>query len=143
MILIRLIVGLVFLLEGALKFIRPDELGAGRFDAIGLPLPHLLAPLAGGLEILGGAAILLTLYAGDAALVLLLFILAALAAKLPIGLGRPLGPFQPAASVLQYGWLSFCHEARIEFCLLFSLVAILIDSGLRMGHRRRWYQSGL
>jgi hypothetical protein len=32
---------------------------------------------------------------------------------------------------------------RIELLLLFSLVAILIDSGLRMGHRRRWYQSGL
>jgi uncharacterized membrane protein YphA (DoxX/SURF4 family) len=143
MILVRLIVGLVFLLEGALKFIRPEELGEGRFASIGLPVPHLLAPLAGGVEILGGAVILLNLYAGDAALVLLLFILAALAAKLPIGLGRPLGPFPLAANLLHYGWLSFCYEARVELYLLFSLVAILIDSGLRMGHRRRWYQSGL
>jgi hypothetical protein len=106
-------------------------------------VPHLLAPLAGGLEILSGAAILLNIYAGEAALVLLVFILAALAARLPIGLGRPLGPLPLTASVLHYGWLSYCYEARIELLLLFSLVAILIDSGLRMGHRRRWYQSGL
>jgi uncharacterized membrane protein YphA (DoxX/SURF4 family) len=118
-------------------------MGAGLFASIGLSSPHLLILLAGGLEILGGLAILLNLYAGDAALVLLAFVLAALAAKLPIGLGRPLGPFPLAASLPHYGWLSFCYEVRIEFLLLFCLVAILIDSGLRMGHRRRWYQSGL
>ncbi len=31
MILIRVVVGLVFLTEGVLKFMRPDELGWGRF----------------------------------------------------------------------------------------------------------------
>ena len=54
MILIRVIVGLVFLLEGVLKFVRPEALGAGRFAAIGLPFPHVLAPLVGGIEIGGG-----------------------------------------------------------------------------------------
>ena len=53
MILIRVIVGLVFVLEGALKFVLPEELGAGRFALIGLPLPHALAPLIGGVEICG------------------------------------------------------------------------------------------
>lgn len=31
-VLIRLYVGAVFLSEGVLKFLRPDQLGTGRFD---------------------------------------------------------------------------------------------------------------
>jgi uncharacterized membrane protein YphA (DoxX/SURF4 family) len=141
MILIRVIVGLVFLTEGILKFIHPDELGVGRFAGIGLPFPHLLAPLVGGIEIAGGAAILLNFYAGDAALLLLLVIVTALVTtKAPILLGHPLGPF-PLVKLPHYGWLSFLHEARTDLCMIFGLLAVLIDSGLRIGRRRRWYQS--
>jgi uncharacterized membrane protein YphA (DoxX/SURF4 family) len=144
MILVRVIVGLVFLLEGALKFVRPEELGAGRFALIGLPFPHLLAPLVGGIEIGGGAAVLLNFYAGDTALALLAVIVTALVTtKLPILLGRPLGPFAlMKLANLPYGWLSFFHEARTDLCMLFGLVAVLIDSGLKVGRRRRWYQGG-
>ncbi len=142
MILIRVIVGLVFLLEGILKFVRPEDLGAGRFAAIGLPFPHVLAPLVGAVEIGGGAAILLNFYAGDAALALLVVILIALiTTKFPVLLGRPWGPFAlPRLS--SYGWLSFFHEARTDLCMVFGLVAVIIDSGIRIGRRRRWYQSG-
>jgi uncharacterized membrane protein YphA (DoxX/SURF4 family) len=142
MILIRLIVGLVFLIEGVLKFVRPEVMGEGRFAAIGLPYPHQLAPMVGSVEIVGGAAVLLNFYAGDAALALLAVIITALiTTKVPILLGRPLGPFAPA-KLDEYGWLSFVHEARTDLCMLFSLVAILIDSGVRVGRRRHWYQSG-
>jgi uncharacterized membrane protein len=142
MILIRVIVGLVFLLEGILKFVRPSDLGAERFAAIGLPFPAQLAPLVGSLEIGGGAAILLNFYAGDAALALLMVIIIALiTTKFPIMLGRPLGPFT-VEKLKDYGWLSFFHAARVEFCMFFALLAVLIDSGLRVGRRRRWYQSG-
>jgi putative oxidoreductase len=142
MILIRVIVGLMFLFEGALKFVRPGELGAERFAALGLPFAHQLTPLVGGIEIAGGAAILLNLYAGDAALAMLAIVASALVAtKVPILLGRPLGPFAPG-KLDNYGWLSFLDEARTDLCLLFSLLAICIDSGIRVGRRRRWYQSG-
>ncbi|MGO9317907.1 MAG: DoxX family protein [Terracidiphilus sp.] len=142
MIVIRVMVGLVFLLEGSLKFLRPEELGAERFAALGLPFPHYLGLLAGGLEIGGGAAILLNFYAGDAALALLAVIVTALIAnKFPILLGRPLGPF-PLEKLNEYGWLSFLHAARTEFCMIFCLLAIVIDSGLKLGRRRRWYQTG-
>ncbi len=128
MILIRVIVGLVFLTEGILKFLRPDELGAGRFTAIGLPYPHMLAPLVGGVEIGAGAAVLLNIFAGDAALLLLVVILTALATtKLPI--------------VHKAGWMSFLHEARTDLCMIAGTLAVLIDSGLKVGRRRRWYQS--
>ena len=109
MLLIRVIVGLIFLTEGALKFVYPHELGAGRFAGIGMPFPQVLGPLVGGLEIVGGAAILLNLYAGDAALLLLVVIVTALiTTKLPILIGRPLGPFIPA-KLPHYGLLSFLH----------------------------------
>jgi uncharacterized membrane protein YphA (DoxX/SURF4 family) len=142
MILIRVIVGLVFLLEGILKFVHPAEMGAGRFAAIGLPFNQVLAPLVGGVEIASGAAILLNFYAGDAALALLVVILTAIVTtKFPILLGRPLGPF-PLEKLNHYGWLSFFHQARTDLCMVFGLVAVIIDSGIRVGRRRRWYQSG-
>ena len=140
MILIRMMVGLVFLLEGGLKFLRPEDLGAGRFEALGLPLPHYLAPLVGGIEIGGGVTILLNIYAGDAAFALLMVIATALVTtKFPILLGRPLGPF-PLEKLNEYGWLSFFHQARTDLLMAFGLLAVLIDSGVRVGRRRRWYQ---
>lgn len=142
MTLIRVVVGLMFVLEGALKFARPEQLGAERFAAIGLPYPHLLAQLVGGLEISGGAALVLNFYAGDAALALLVVILTTLISiKIPILLGRPLGPFA-LEKLNEYGWVSFFHEARTELCLFVALLAILLHSGIRMGRRRRWYQEG-
>lgn len=142
MILIRVIVGFVFLLEGALKFLLPNELGVGRFVGIGLPMPHLLAPLVGGIEIVGGFAIILNLYAGDAALLLLVVIVSALVTtKLPILLGHPFGQFA-LPKLAHYGLLSFLHEARTDLCMTFGAVAVLIDSGLQVGRRRRWYQTG-
>ena len=117
MILIRVMVGLVFLLEGSLKLLRPEELG-------------------------GGAVILLNIYAGDAALALLVVIVTALVTtKIPILLGRPLGPF-PLEKLKEYGLLSFFHQARTDFCMVLGLLAILIDSGLKVGKKRRWYQTG-
>jgi uncharacterized membrane protein YphA (DoxX/SURF4 family) len=142
MILIRVIVGLVFILEGSLKFLRPDELGPGRFAVIGLPFPHYLAPTVGVTEIVGGGAILLNFYAGDAALGLLgIMVIALITTKLPILLGRPFGPFQPP-KLNHYGWLSFFHEARVDLCMVFGLLAVLADFGLRIFRKRRWYQGG-
>lgn len=141
MILIRVVLGLVFLTEGALKFVHPAELGSGRFAAIGLPFAQVLAPLVGGLEIAGGLAIVLNLFAGDAALVLLVVMLTALGTtKLPILLGHALGPFA-LVKLPRYGVLSFLHEARVDLCMIFGLLAVAIDRGVRAGRRRQWYQS--
>lgn len=140
MVLVRIIVSLVFVLEGALKFVDPAQLGAGRFFALGLPYPEQLAPLVGGIEIAGGLAILFNFMAGEAAVALLLVILTALATtKLPILLGHKLGPLGPV-KLDRSGILNFLHEARTDLAMLFGLIAILIDSGLKVGRRRHWYQ---
>lgn len=99
LLLIRVVVGIVFLTEGVLKFLWPSELGAGRFAHIGLPWPQVLAPVVGALEIAGEAAVLFNLYAGDAAIVLLCIILTAIVStKLPILIGHAVGPFQLSKS---------------------------------------------
>jgi uncharacterized membrane protein YphA (DoxX/SURF4 family) len=141
MMLVRIIVGLVFLTEGALKFLYPDELGAGRFAHIGIIQPHLLAPFVGGVEIAAGAAVLANFYAGDAAVMLLAVIVTAIVTtKVPILMGRALGTLSLPKNVSHYGLLGFLHEARTDLAMLFCLVAILIDSGARLGRQKRWYQ---
>lgn len=136
MILIRVIVGVVFLTEGILKFVYPGELGVGRFAHIGLPFPHVLAPIVAAVEIAAGGALILGIYAGDAALLLLVVILTAIVStKIPILMGHPLGRFAPA-KLEHYGLLSFIHEARTDLSMLFGLVAILLDSGVKISLKR-------
>jgi hypothetical protein len=42
-----------------------------------------------------------------------------------------LGPFALPKNVSHAGVLGFLHEARTDLAMLFSLVAIAIDSGIR------------
>ena len=53
-LLIRLMVGVVFLSEGIQKFLFPMIRGAGRFEKIGLPSPEFLGFFVGGFEIVCG-----------------------------------------------------------------------------------------
>lgn len=46
-VIIRVMVGCVFLSEGLQKFLIPDERGARRFEKISLPSPDLLGALVG------------------------------------------------------------------------------------------------
>ena len=57
--LIRLVVGAVFFEEGIQKFLFADMMGAGRFARIGIPVPEVMGPLVGTVEIVCGALILL------------------------------------------------------------------------------------
>ncbi len=127
--LIRYLVGIVFLTEGILKFLHPEDLGAGRFARIGLPLPGVLALFVGAVEIISGSALLLNLVPGYAALALLGVISAALlTTKLPVLLGRPLGPFT-LMKVPFYGVLSFFHESRADLRMFAGTLALIWRHG--------------
>jgi uncharacterized membrane protein YphA (DoxX/SURF4 family) len=141
MILVRVIVALVFITEGLLKFVYSGELGAGRFEHIGFPFPHILGPLVGLVEIVAGAAVLANFYAGDAAILLLAVIITAIVStKIPILIGRPFGPFSLPKNISHHGILGFLHEARTDLAMFFSLIAIAIDSGVRGGRKMQWHQ---
>ena len=58
-LLIRILVGWVFVSEGIQKFLFPASLGVGRFAKIGIPYPHISAPFVGVVEIVCGAFLIL------------------------------------------------------------------------------------
>jgi putative oxidoreductase len=133
-ILIRLMVGIVFLSEGIQKFLYPAEMGVGRFAKIGIPSPELMGPFVGVAEIVCGTLILLGLFLRLAAAVMLIDIsVALLSTKLPILLGRAVGPFS-LPKLPRYGVWSSLHEARVDLCMwLGSLFLILVSARTRAG----------
>jgi uncharacterized membrane protein YphA (DoxX/SURF4 family) len=125
-VLVRLLVGWVFLTEGIQKFLYPDALGVGRFVKIGIPAPELMAPFVGACEVVGGGLLILGLLARLAALVLFINIsVAIVSTKIPILLGHGFWLFSlPALG--RYGFLSMCHEARTDFSMWLGALFLLI-----------------
>jgi putative oxidoreductase len=124
--LIRLLVGWVFLLEGILKYLWIDDLGVGRFTAIGIPVPHFSAPFVGLVEIVCGAAVIIGLFTRLAAIPLLIDIsVAILSTKVPILLGHGYWRFS-LPQLKHYGLLSMLHEARTDISMALGLIFILI-----------------
>jgi putative oxidoreductase len=119
-ILVRLLVGSVFLSEGIQKFLYPTELAAGRFAKIGIPAPEILGPFV------GGGLLILGLITRFAALVLLIDIsVAIVSTKIPILLGHGYGRFA-LPNLPRYGFLSMMHEARTDFSMWLGLLFLLI-----------------
>jgi putative oxidoreductase len=112
-VLIRLMVGWVFMSEGIQKFLFPDTLGVGRFTKIGIPAPHFFAPFVGVVEIICGALLIVGLFTRLASIPLLIDILVAIATtKIPM--------------LSKAGFWGMMHEARTDFCMLLGLVFLLI-----------------
>ncbi len=125
-VLIRLVVGLVFLTEGVQKFLYPDELGAGRFLKIGIPAPEAMGPFVGAVETVCGGFLILGLLTRLAAIPLIINISTAIVStKIPILLGHGFCGFV-LAKLPRYGFLSMMHEARTDFSMLLGLVFLLI-----------------
>jgi uncharacterized membrane protein YphA (DoxX/SURF4 family) len=125
-ILIRLMVGVVFVSEGVQKFLLPGVLGAGRFAKIGIPAPELTGPFVGMIEIVAGSLILLGLFTRLACVALLFDIsVAILSTKIPILLGHAFGGFA-LPKLERYGFWSMLHEARTDLCMWLGLVYLLI-----------------
>jgi putative oxidoreductase len=116
-LLIRLLVGAVFVSEGIQKFLFPADLGVGRFTKIGIPSPEVLAPFVGVVEIVGGLLLLLGLLTRLAALALLVDMLVAIATtKFPI--------------LLKDGVWKMAHEARTDWSMLLgALFLLLVGAG--------------
>jgi putative oxidoreductase len=125
-ILIRLLVGWVFLSEGIQKFLFPAALGAGRFVKIGIPWPEVMGPFVGGVEIVGGSLLLLGLLTRPAAFILLINIsVAILSTKVPILLEHGYWLFS-LPDLKSYGFWSVAHEARTDFSMFLGLLFLLI-----------------
>jgi uncharacterized membrane protein YphA (DoxX/SURF4 family) len=125
-LLIRLLVGWVFISEGIQKFLLPDALGVGRFARIGIPAPQVMAPFVGVVEIACGVLLLLGLITRLATIpVLISMTVAVISTKVPILLGHAFGPFT-LPKLPQYGFWSTLHEARTDFSMILGLLFLLM-----------------
>jgi uncharacterized membrane protein YphA (DoxX/SURF4 family) len=132
LLLLRLLVGWVFLSGGIQKFLFPAALGAGRFEEIGIPAPWFTGPLVGVVECLCGAMLIVGFFTIFAAIPLLIDIAVAIVTtKLPLP--------------LKQGFWAAMHEGRTDFCMVLGLLAILLlgagsfslDERFSVGKRQR------
>jgi putative oxidoreductase len=115
-LLIRVLVGWVFLSEGVQKFLFPDALGVGRFAKIGIPWPQVMAPFVGVVEIVCGTLLLIGLITKLAAIPLVIDICVALYSTKIVTLAKN-------------GLWSTLHEARTDVSMLLGLVFLLLLGG--------------
>ena len=76
-ILVRMIVGLIFLTEGIQKYLFPELLGPGRFLKIGFSDPAFWAYFTGTFEIICGTFILLGILTRPASVPLIIIMITA------------------------------------------------------------------
>ena len=116
-LLIRLLVGLVFLSEGIQKFLVPRRhSGWGDSKRSESAFPHFFAPFVGVAEIVCGALVVLGLLTKLASIPLLIDIGTAIATtKIPM--------------LIKQGFWPTAHEARTDFSMLLGLIFLLIVGG--------------
>jgi putative oxidoreductase len=136
-IIIRIMVGAVFLVEGIQKFLYPAMRGPGRFEKMGFPEPEILGYLVGGFEVLAGIFFLIGFITRGAALVtLLIMTVAIITTKIPIALGESFGPFV-LRDLKTYGFWSMTHEMRTDWAMWLGSLFLIIKGGGRWSLDRR------
>ena len=115
-LLIRVLVGWIFLSEGIQKFLFPDSLGVGRFVKIGIPWPQVMAPFVGVVEIVCGTLLLVGFLTRLATVPLLINIAVALYST-------------KIATFAKNGLWGTLHEARTDVTMLLGLIFLLLVGG--------------
>src|SRR5690554_7958076 len=115
-ILIRLMVGVVFLSEGIQKFLFPVLRGAGRFEKIGLPSPEFLGSFVGTFEIICGLLILLGLLTRLASIPLIIIMLVAIVTT-------------KSEVLAEKGFWEMMHGSRTDWSMLLGSIFLLIKGG--------------
>jgi uncharacterized membrane protein YphA (DoxX/SURF4 family) len=112
-LLIRALLAAVFVSEGIQKFLFPETLGVGRFSAIGIPAPELMAPFVAVVEITCGLLVAAGLATRLAVLPLGIVMLVAIGTtKLPI--------------LLEKGFWAMAHETRTDLSMLLCSIFLAV-----------------
>jgi uncharacterized membrane protein YphA (DoxX/SURF4 family) len=117
-VLVRLMVGAVFLSEGVQKFLYPldPDRGAARFAKIGFPFPEATAAFVASFEVGCGVLILLGLYTRLAAVPTAAIMLVAIATtKIPI--------------LVERGFWDMAHAARTDWAMLLGSLCLILAGG--------------
>src|SRR5438067_2613692 len=115
-LLVRILVGWVFLSEGIQKFLFRQALGVGRFMKIGIPWPEFMAPFVGVVEIVCGTLLVIGFLTRLAAIPLLIDICVALYSTKLISIAK------------NRVW-STLHEARTDVSMVLGLIFLLLVGG--------------
>jgi uncharacterized membrane protein YphA (DoxX/SURF4 family) len=127
-ILVRLVVGLIFLSEGIQKFIFPELRGTGRFLKIGFSNPAFWAYFTGTLELIGGLLVLFGCLTRLASIPLLIIMITAFTTtKWPL--------------LLNKGFWTMAHEYRTDFALTVLLIYLLVSGGGKWSLDSKWSNS--
>ncbi len=124
-LLIRLMVGAVFLSEGIQKFLFPETLGAGRFAKIGLPSPEFLGSFVGCFEIVCGGLILAGLLTRLASIPLIIIMIVAIATT-------------KAEVLAEKGFWEMLHGSRTDWAMLLGSIFLLIKGGGAWSLDKKW-----
>ena len=113
-ILIRLLVGIVFLSEGIQKFLFPEIRGAGRFENIGLPAADFFGYFVGSFEVICGILVLIGAYTRIAVLPLIsIMAIAIISTKIPV--------------LIDTGFWEMAHAARTDLSMLLCCIFLLAN----------------
>jgi len=124
-LLVRILVGWVFLSEGIQKFLFPAALGAGRFVKIGIPFPQFSGPFVGVVEIVCGTLLIAGFFTRWASIPLLIDITVAIATtKFPM--------------MWKQGFWAAMHEGRTDFCMLVGLISLLLLGSGQLSLDEKW-----
>jgi putative oxidoreductase len=112
-LIIRVLVGMVFLSEGIQKFLFPELLGTGRFLKIGFTHPEFWAYFTGVFEVICSIFILAGFAVRIASVPLLIIMITAfVTTKWPI--------------LIEKGFWPMAHEYRTDFAMTLLLFYLLI-----------------
>jgi putative oxidoreductase len=124
-LIIRFMVGLVFLSEGIQKFLYVETIGAGRFAIIGIPNPGFFGPFVGTVEIICSILLLAGFLTRLASIPLLIVISTAIiTTKIPF--------------LMHKGFWPALHESRTDYCMLMGLLFLIIMGGGKLSLDYIW-----
>jgi uncharacterized membrane protein YphA (DoxX/SURF4 family) len=131
-LIIRMIVGFIFLSEGIQKFLFPELVGSGRFEKIGFQNSDFWAVFVAIFEITCGISILIGFFTRVASVPLLIIMITAfITTKLPI--------------LAEKGFWTMAHEYRTDFSMTLLLIYLIVygagnwsaDQAFIKNYRRR------
>ena len=129
-IIIRVIVGVIFLSEGVQKFILPLERGAGRFEKIGFYYPEFFSSLVGTFEIVCGILVIIGLLTRLAVIPLIYIMLIALSTT-------------KYKLFMATGFWNLLHESRTDWAMLLSSIFLLIKGGGKWSIDKTIYETSI
>lgn len=123
-ILIRCMVGGVFLWEGILKFVYTNQ-GVGRFTKLAIPAPEFMAHFVAVLEIVGGVLLISGFLTRLIAVPFVIeMVVAILSTKVALYFGTSPLPLPPSPP--QSGAWAVLHEIRSDYAQIMSVLFLLV-----------------